>query len=128
MIDDRTDPKPIRPPTAWMAEDSALIAREGAMWKALQEQDTLGFQRAMGSITDVDVSGIRRTTLGSVAKYVVQCRLASHALSDFRTIHDSLTAIVTYKAVVDETCWGQKAPSRPLSTRALPTRRAILAI
>ena len=103
--------KPIAAAGSSIQEDSSLVARERAMWKALQERDTLTFQRTMGSLVDVDAVGIRRTNSASVARYVTQCKVVGHSLSDFQIARDSLTAVVTYKATVDETCWGQKGPS-----------------
>jgi hypothetical protein len=106
------------------APDSLVIAREHALWRALQAQDTVAFAQAMGSgVVDADVSGVRRATAASMAQYVRQCRVTTYALSGFRVVHDSLTVVVTYKADVDETCWGQKAPS-PLYVMSVYERRA----
>jgi len=85
--------------------------------------DTSGFQRAMNDLVDVDPSGVRRTTRASVAKCVTQCTLASHTLTDFQVKRDSLVAVVTYKAVVDQTCWGQKALS-PVNVMTVYESRA----
>lgn len=99
--------------TAFPQDDSTLIAEERVMCKALQERDALAFQRAMRSVIDVDVSGIRRTTPASLTQYVTQFTLGSHSQIDFHVTHDALVAVLTCKAVVNQTCWGQKAPSSP---------------
>ena len=92
--------------------DTLLVRRERATWKALHEQDTVAFAQGMGEgVVDADVSGVRRTTAASTAQFVKQCRVTMYALSGFRVFQDSLTAVVTYKADLEETCWGQKAPS-----------------
>jgi hypothetical protein len=104
--------------------DSLIVARERALWSALKAQDTLAFAQAMGNgVVDADVSGVRRATAASTAQYVKQCRVATYALSGFRIVQDSLTVVVTYKAEVDETCWGQKAPS-PLNVMSVYEKRA----
>jgi hypothetical protein len=104
--------------------DSLIVARERALWRALQAQDAIAFAQAMGSgVVDADVSGVRRVTAASTAQYVKQCRVTTHTLSGFRVIQDSVTAVVTYKAEVDETCWGQKAPS-PLYVLSVYEKRA----
>ena len=106
------------------APDSLVIARERALWRALQAQDTVAFAQAMGSgVVDADVSGVRRTTAASTAQYVKQCRITTYTLSGFGVVQDSRTAVVTYKADVDETCWGQKAPS-PLYVMSVYEKRA----
>lgn len=93
-------------------EDSAFVGREEAMWTALQQHDTAGFARAVGiGAIDVDVSGARRVTSASTTQYVARCQVASSALQNFRVVRDSVAVVVTYTATVDETCWGQKAPS-----------------
>jgi hypothetical protein len=97
---------------AGAAPDSLLLQRERAQWDALKTQDTTAFARLMGGdLVDVDVSGIKRTSPASVSRYVAGCRTASYALSDVRVGHYAATAVVTYKATVEATCWGQKAPS-----------------
>ena len=93
-------------------EDSSFVVREEAMWTALQQHDTAGFARAAGiSAIDVDVSGTRRVSAASTTQYVERCQVASSALQNFRVVRDSVAVVVTYTATVDETCWGQKAPS-----------------
>ena len=94
------------------AADSVLMARERSQWEALQRQDTTAFGGMMGGgVVDVDLSGAKRTSPSSVARYVTGCKTASFELADFRVAHFSVTSVVTYKATVDQTCWGQKAPS-----------------
>jgi hypothetical protein len=91
--------------------DSLLIRRERAAWDALERQDTASFARAMGGkLVDADASGIRQTTPASVAQYVLGCRTASYSLTDFQVTDYTSVAVVGYKATVDQTCWGQKAP------------------
>jgi hypothetical protein len=93
------------------SSDSLLIRRERAAWDALKRQDTVSFSRAMGGkLIDADASGIRQTTPASVAQYVLGCRTASYLLTDFRVTDYASVAVVGYKATVDQTCWGQKAP------------------
>lgn len=94
------------------AADSSLIGRERSQWEALKQQDTTAFGRLMGGgVVDVDLSGAKRTSPSSVARYVTSCPTAGYELADFRVAHFSATSVVTYKATVDQTCWGQKAPS-----------------
>lgn len=91
--------------------DSVLIRRERAAWDALELQDTASFSRAMGGrLIDADASGIRQTTPASVAQYVLGCRTASYSLTDFKVTDYASVAVVGYKATVDQTCWGRKAP------------------
>ena len=99
-------------PDASVAQDSLLVQRERAQWEALKAQDTTAFGRLMGGdLVDVDVSGIKHTTPASTARYVLGCKTTSYALSDLRVAHYGATAVVSYKATVESTCWGQKAPS-----------------
>jgi ketosteroid isomerase-like protein len=94
------------------AEDSLLTQRERAQWEALKGRDTTTFARLMGGgLVDIDLSGIKQTSPASTARYVQGCQTTSYGLSDLRIVHFGGTAIVTYKATVDATCWGQKAPS-----------------
>jgi ketosteroid isomerase-like protein len=94
------------------AQDSLLTQRERAQWEALKGRDTTTFARLMGGgVVDIDLSGIKQTSPASTARYVQGCETTSYGLSDLRIAHIGGTAIVTYKATVDATCWGQKAPS-----------------
>jgi uncharacterized protein DUF4440 len=97
---------------AHAAQDSLLVQRERAQWEALKMRDTTTFARLMGGdVVDIDLSGVKRTSAASTARYVVGCQTVSYALNDFRVTYVGGTASVTYKATVDATCWGQKAPS-----------------
>jgi hypothetical protein len=104
-----------RPPTvdtARAAQDLFLTKRERAQWEALKGRDTTAFASLMGGgVVDVDLSGIKQTSPASTARYVQGCQTTSYGLSDLRIVHVGGTAVVTYKATVDATCWGQKAPS-----------------
>jgi hypothetical protein len=94
------------------ASDSLLVQRERAQWEALKARDTSSFARLMGgNVVDVDVSGVRATSPASTSQYVRGCKTTSFALTDVRVAHYASTAVVTYKATVEATCWGQKAPS-----------------
>ena len=94
------------------AQDSLLTQRERAQWEALKGRDTTTFARLMGGgLVDIDLSGIKQTSPASTARYVQGCQTTSYGLSELRIAHFGGTAIVTYKATVDATCWGQKAPS-----------------
>jgi ketosteroid isomerase-like protein len=107
----QTDPRPTLDAER-AAQDSLLTRRERAQWEALKMRDTTAFARLMGGdVVDIDVSGIKRTSPASTARYVLGCQTLSYALTDFRVAHVSATAVVSYKATVDATCWGQKAPS-----------------
>ena len=93
-------------------QDSLLSRREAAQWDALKARDTTTLARLMGgNLVDIDVSGIKRTSPASTARYVLGCQTASYALADVRVAHFGPTAVITYTAMVDATCWGQKAPS-----------------
>jgi hypothetical protein len=106
------------------SDDSVLVARERSQWEALKQQDTTAFARAMGGgLVDVDVSGIKRTAPASTARYVMGCHTVSYALSDWSVAHYTTTIVVAYRAVVEQTCWGQKAPS-PLLVVTVYERRA----
>jgi ketosteroid isomerase-like protein len=92
--------------------DSLLVQRERASWEALKARDTTAFARLMGGdVIDVDVSGVKRTSPASVARYVLGCQTTGYAMSDVQIRHTNAVAVVTYKAAVDAMCWGQKAPS-----------------
>jgi hypothetical protein len=94
------------------SDDSTLVARERAQWEALKTRDTVTFARLMGAgVVDVDQSGIRVTTPASTARYVIGCQTSDYHLSDFRVVRHDSVALVTYKAAVTQTCWGQRAPS-----------------
>jgi hypothetical protein len=108
---------------ALTAQDSVLFDHEEGQWKALVAHDTTAFARLMGGgIVDADVSGIKRTSPSSVARYVLGCRTASYALDERRVTHFQSTVIITYKATVAATCWGQAAPS-PLYVMTVYERR-----
>jgi hypothetical protein len=106
------------------AQDSLLTQRERAQWEALKGRDTTTFARLMGGdLVDIDLSGIKQTSPASTARYVLGCQTKSYALSDLRLAHFDGTTIVTYKATVDATCWGQKAPS-PLYVMTVYNQRS----
>jgi hypothetical protein len=93
-------------------DDSLLVRRERAQWTALEAQDTSTFARLMGGgVVDVDLSGIRRTTPASVAQFVTNCQTSGIALSGIHVVQGATTAVVTYRAALTQTCWGQRAPS-----------------
>ncbi len=94
------------------AQDSVLVQRERAMWDGLKTRDTTAVARLVGGgLVDIDASGIRRTSPAITTHYVLGCRMTSYALTDMTVTHIGATATVSYKATVDATCWGQKAPS-----------------
>src|SRR5947208_1124597 len=73
---------------ARVGQDSMLAQRERAQWEALKTRDTTAFARLMGgAVVDVDLSGVKRTSPASTARYVLGCQTASYALSDFRVVH-----------------------------------------
>jgi ketosteroid isomerase-like protein len=93
-------------------EDSLLMQQERGSWEALKARDTTAFAHLMGGgVVDVDVSGAKRTSPASTARYVQGCETTSYGLTDVRVAHTGAAAIVTYTATVVATCWGQKAPS-----------------
>ena len=96
--------------SAIIGEDSTFATRERAQWSALQRRDTSTFARWAAGAVDVDVSGARNVDRASAAQYVARCELSTFALDGFHVTRDSVSAVVTYNATVDETCWGQKAP------------------
>jgi hypothetical protein len=105
-------------------DDSLLVANERAIWEALKNRDTTAFGLLMGEgVVDVDVSGSRRTSLATMARYVLGCQTATYSLGDLRVVHEGVTAIVTSKVAVDQICWGQKAPS-PVFVMTVYLRRA----
>src|SRR5438105_1840062 len=86
-------------------EDSVLVRREGAQWEALKTRDTTAFARLMGrNVIDVDLTGIKRTSAASTARYVLGCQVTAYTLSDLRVTYFASTAVVAYKAVIDATC------------------------
>src|SRR6266567_1271037 len=88
-------------------EDSLLVQKERSYWEALRARDTTAFARLMGDgVVDVDVSGTRRTSPASTARYVLGCQTTSYGLTDFRIVHVGDAAIVTYRATIAATCWG----------------------
>jgi len=104
--------RPATVDAARAAQDSLLVKRERAQWEALKGRDTTAFARLMGGgLVDIDLSGIKQTSPASTARYVQGCQTTSYALSDLRIAHFDAMAILSYKATVDATCWGQKAPS-----------------
>ena len=106
------------------AIDSLVVAHERAQWDALKAGNAAEFGRLMDhDVVDVDPSGSRRTSPGSTAAFVSGCKTASYALADFRVARHDATVIVTYKATVDQLCFGQKAPS-PLYVMTVYERRA----
>ena len=105
-------------------DDSLLVAKERAMWEALKNRDTVAFASLMGGgVVDIDASGARRTSPPTTARFVTGCQTPSYAMSDVRIVHDGTLAIVTSKIALDQTCWGQKAPS-PLYVMTVYVRRA----
>jgi hypothetical protein len=106
------------------AVDSLVVAHERAQWDALKAGNAPEFGRLMDhDVVDVDASGIRRTSPGSTAAFVGGCKTASYALADVRVARHDATVIVTYRATVDQICFGQKAPS-PLYIMTVYERRA----
>src|SRR5215471_2103877 len=105
-------------------DDSLLVAKERAMWDALKTRDTVAFARLMGGgVVDIDASGARRTSPATTARFVTGCQTPSYTMSDVHVVHDGTLAIVTSKIVLDQTCWGQRAPS-PLYVMTVYSRRA----
>jgi hypothetical protein len=106
------------------AIDSLVVAHERAQWDALKAGNAAEFGRLMDhDVVDVDASGSRRTSPGSTAAFVSGCKTASYAFADVRVARHDATVIVTYKATVDQLCFGQKAPS-PLYVMTVYERRA----
>jgi ketosteroid isomerase-like protein len=104
-------------------DDSLLINRERAQWEALKRKDTTAFARLMGGdLVDVDLSGIKRTSPATTSRYVMGCETTSYALADVRVARYAATAVVTYTVMLEQTCWGQKAPS-PLFVMTVYERR-----
>ena len=94
------------------ADDSLLVQRERSQWEALERVDTLAYASTIGpELVDVDVSGVRRPTRATAAQYVLGCRTTNFAMADARVVSSRATAVVTSKVTVDQTCWGQRAPS-----------------
>src|SRR4051812_39516547 len=94
------------------SDDSVLVGRERAQWQALKARDTTAFAKLLGpSLIDIDLTGVKRPTAATSARYVLSCQTASYSLSDVRVMHDGPTAVVTSKVTIDQTCWGQRAPS-----------------
>jgi hypothetical protein len=92
--------------------DSLLVQRERAQWDALKTRDTTAFAHLMGGdVVDIDVSGVKRTSPATTARYVQGCQTTSVALSEVRVARYATSAVVAYKATIEATCWGQKAPS-----------------
>ena len=105
-------------------DDSVLVGRERAQWEALKTRDTTAFARLLGPNTiDIDLTGVRRPTPATAARYVLGCQTATYALSDIHVLHDGPTAIVTSKVTLDQMCWGQRAPS-PLFVMTVYIRHA----
>ena len=105
-------------------DDSLLVSKERAMWEALKSRDTVAFASLMGGgVVDIDASGTRRTSPATTARFVTGCQTPSYAMSDVHVVHDGTLAIVTSKIVLDQTCWGQRAPS-PLYVMTVYSRRA----
>lgn len=71
---------------------------------------------------DVDLSGTKRTSPATTARYVLGCQTMSYALTEARVVRYSVTAVVTYKVTLEQTCWGQKEPS-PLYVMTVYERR-----
>lgn len=107
-----TKPVQAQGTAAVTADDSMLINRERSAWSALKSRDSTEFGQLMGAgVVDVDVSGARRTTPASTARYVLGCQTAEYKLTDVHLVHAVVTVIVSYTATVEQTCWGQKGPS-----------------
>jgi ketosteroid isomerase-like protein len=105
-------------------DDSVLVRRERAQWEALKTRDTTAFARLLGpNLVDVDVTGVKQPTAATAARYVLGCQTATYGLSDIHVAHDGSTAVVTSKVTLDQTCWGQRAPS-PLYVLTVYTRHS----
>jgi len=97
---------------AGQAVDSLLAQRERAQWEALKTRDTTAFAQLMGgNVVDIDVSGVKRTSPSTTTRYVLGCQTSNFALSDLHVARYAGSAVVTYKATIEATCWGQRAPS-----------------
>jgi len=97
---------------AGQAVDSLLAQRERAQWEALKTRDTTAFAQLMGgNVVDIDVSGVKRTSPSTTTRYVLGCQTSNFALSDLHVARYAGSAVVTYKAIIEATCWGQRAPS-----------------
>ena len=99
-----------------LATDSVLVRQERALWEALRTEDTTAFPRILGSRPSfllMHPGGIERyASAVALAKLLAaQCEMRSATADSIRVEHvDDDTALLTYKATVDRTCGGQKAP------------------
>ena len=117
-----TGRRPATSPTS-VADDSLLVGRERAQWDALKRKDTTAFARLMGGdLVDVDLSGIKRTSPAATSRYVLGCETSNFTLADVHVARYSATAVVAYKVMLEQTCWGQKAPS-PIFVMTVYERR-----
>jgi hypothetical protein len=104
------------------SDDSVLVGRERAQWEALKARDTTAFAKLLGpSLVDIDLTGVKRPTAATAARYVLGCQTTSYGLSDIHVVHAGSNAVVTSKVTLDQTCWGQRAPS-PLYVMTVYTR------
>jgi hypothetical protein len=91
---------------------SGAFAREQQAWDALKAADWAAFNQVVnGTFTYIDPNGISAWT-PAMTDQMKGCTLASFATEDVHTQQPATgVVILSYKATLDQTCNGVKAPS-----------------
>ncbi|GAC1648009.1 MAG: hypothetical protein NVS4B3_02950 [Gemmatimonadaceae bacterium] len=111
-------------PTAF---DVARIADEKELWAAFAKKDAVPFDRLMTRpALIVDATGINDGSPDAIRKMIAACELKTYDLTGFQVLRPRPdVAIVTYTATMDETCDGQKAPSKVYASSTWVLRRGV---
>lgn len=97
---------------ATAADSATFMGREVQYWSALKARDTTAIARLIDAgAVDVDVSGMRRVSPASIGRFMAGCQTQAFSISNARVVETQVTATFAYKADVEQTCWGQRAPS-----------------
>jgi hypothetical protein len=111
---------PQGPPKATVAQSDAektatniIIGTEQQAWAAMKDKDAKFFEANLSADSSMIgyIGGLDKTAaVNLIAK--MPCETKSHTLTDFKvTFFTTETALVTYRAATDGTCFGKPIPT-----------------
>ena len=102
-----------RPKPAFAPSISIAFEHEQQVWNALKANDLVAFNRLVDPpFTYIDQTGMSAWNPEDTAKRWKDCKIASFTTEEAQTQHpEEGLVILSYKANLDQTCGGVKAPS-----------------
>ncbi len=104
--------------SATRAAEAAAVQKERSVWEGIQRKDWTGLDRILSGTTYVARTGIlAEWKAGVAAAAFSNCVLKTYAMDSVRTrMINPNQVLLTYRAVADWSCGGQKEPSPTYET------------